>query len=90
VRVWLLHFRPGRAPNTSSSLSQFNASSSGSQNIRWTTHRSRTNQDSGLLLSWILSLIWWNVARVLPVGTQYPIISDLLEIIISLITALQM
>ncbi|OBT43382.1 hypothetical protein VE00_05768 [Pseudogymnoascus sp. WSF 3629] len=90
VRIWLLHFRPDRAPNTSSSLNQFNASPYGSQNLRWTMHRSRTNQDSGLLLFWVMSLIWWNVARLLPVGTQYPIVSDLLQIIISIIVALQM
>ena len=53
-------------------------------------HRSRTNQDSGLLLFWILSLIWWNVARLLPVSTQYPIVSDLLQIIISIVVAIQM
>ncbi|OBT55378.1 hypothetical protein VE04_05397 [Pseudogymnoascus sp. 24MN13] len=90
VRIWLLHFRPGRATNTSTSLNQFNANPHDSRNVRWTIHRSRTNQDSGLLLFWILSLIWWNVARVLPIGAQYPVVSDLLQIIISIIVALQM
>lgn len=90
VRIWLLHFRPDRDPNTSSSLNQFNASPNGSQKFRWTLNRSRTNQDSGLLLFWIMSLIWWNVARLLHVGTQYPVVSDLLEIIISIIVVLQL
>ncbi len=74
VRICLLHFQPGRPPTTRTTW--------------W--HRSAVNQNSGLLLFWVLALIWWNVARLLPVEDQFAPVSDLVEIIISILTALQM
>ncbi len=78
IRIWYLHFRPGQVPTTTRS------------NYGWQWHRSRTSQDSGFIVFWVLALVWWNVARLLNVGAQFPVVSGLEEIIISVLNGFQL